>query len=133
MHSFYLLLADDDVDIGILLTYYIRLVYKDRVSIKSVRTVPELLDVLSPTAPVPDLLLLDYHLKPEPLKATDVLIWMHQQNHLADLPVNVWSSLPDGPEADRCRQLGALSFTTKADAFDNMSQFVKNLVENSSL
>lgn len=130
MDPFYLLVADDHVDIGKLLQFTVRLVYKDQVHVRIVLTVPDLKKCLVHTEPRPDLLLLDYHLEPLPCKAPDVLRWIQSQDHLQELPVIVWSSLPDGAEADQCRQLGALRFTTKVDAMSDMVGFVKSLIEN---
>jgi hypothetical protein len=132
MIPFFLLVADDHVDIGKLLQFTIRIVYQDRVRVKVIATVPELTDWLTSTEPLPDLLLLDYHLRPLPYKAPDVLTWIQSRDDLRTLAVKVWSSLPDGPEADACRQLGALSFTNKSDAMSDMIGFVKQLVEESA-
>ena len=129
MAPFYLLVADDDIDIGKLLQLTVRMVYKDQIHLRMVLTVPDLMDCLASTEPLPDLLLLDYHLLPLPEKALDVLRWMQFQHHLKGLYVVVWSSLADGPEADQCRQLGTQRFVTKMDAMSDMVGFVKSLVD----
>ncbi|GAB3335220.1 hypothetical protein GCM10027299_44030 [Larkinella ripae] len=128
MKPFYLLVADDHVDIGKLLLFTIRLVYKDQVQVKVVLTVPDLQTSLALDEPLPDLLLLDYHLRPYPYNAPEVLVWLKHQEHLQAIPVQVWSSLSDGTEADRCRQLGAQGFTNKSNAMSDMVGFVKSLV-----
>ncbi|WP_138991169.1 response regulator [Larkinella sp. C7] len=130
MAPFYLLIADDQIDIGKLLQLTVRMVYKDQVHLRIALTVPDLKDCMASTKYRPDVLLLDYHLRPLPEKAPNVLRWMQSQDHLQGLPVVVWSSLPDGPEADQCRQLGAQRFVTKMDAMSDMVQFVKSLVED---
>jgi CheY-like chemotaxis protein len=129
MAPFFIVVADDHIDIGKLFQLTIRMVYKDQIHLRTVLTVPDLMDCLASTEPLPDLLLLDYHLLPVPEKAPDVLRWMQFQNHLKGLPVVVWSSLADGLEADQCRQLGAQRFTTKIDAMTDMVGFVKSLVD----
>ncbi|RYZ18512.1 MAG: hypothetical protein EOP49_49535, partial [Sphingobacteriales bacterium] len=66
MAPFFLLVADDHVDIGKLLQITVRMVYKDQVHFRIVLTVPDLMDCLASTELRPDLLLLDYHLRPLP-------------------------------------------------------------------
>ncbi|WP_128544985.1 hypothetical protein [Larkinella soli] len=97
-----------------------------------VLTVPELYLRLAEDQPLPDLLLLDYHLMLLPCIAPEVLKWIFRQDHLSGLAVQVWSSLPEGPEARTCRQLGARSFTSKFEFFSEPVAFVRRLIQATS-
>lgn len=129
MSGFFLLVVDDNADMYNLLRYATRVAYQNEVKLEYVNTVPNLFDKLAEDQLIPDLVLLDYYLQPEPYTGADVLTWIKQHAHLQKLPVIVWSSLPNGPEAKNCLQLGAQNFITKADAMSDMVQFVKQLIE----
>lgn len=129
MDTFFLVIADDHVDMTKLLQYALKTTYGHTVRSLWALTVPELKEQLAVGQPLPDLLLLDYHLKPVPYCAPDVLVWIGQQPHLDSLRVDVWSSLATESQRQTCLDLGAQRFHPKSKAFADLVGFARELVE----
>jgi CheY-like chemotaxis protein len=131
MNPFLLLIADDHLDMIKLLEYALGTMYGQQVQAVAVLTVDELRKQLAPDQPVPDLLLLDFHLNPEPFTAPDILEWISQQPHLDTLRVEIWSAGATASQQQTCLDLGAQRFHSKTKAFSDIVGFVRQLVGSS--
>jgi CheY-like chemotaxis protein len=76
-------------------------------------------------ADLPGLILLDY--KMPPLNAPDILQEMEAAPRYTQIPKIVWSTSQLQQEIDECLSLGAVRFTVKPIADDQLDNFIRSL------
>ncbi len=73
---------------------------------------------------LPDILLLDLNLPI--MDGLEVLKILREHEDINDLPVIILTTLSEQKDIDRCYSLGAKSFITKPDSFDELVEVAKS-------
>jgi CheY-like chemotaxis protein len=107
----FILALDDDEDDCYMLTQLLKELFGGRVSLVCTVDEAKFWPHLTAPGPVPDLILLDYHLPPR--TARELLPRLKAQAGGESVPIIVWSALASPAEQADCLRLGASEYLPK--------------------
>ncbi|GAB3028729.1 response regulator [Spirosoma pulveris] len=122
----FLLVLDDDEDDCVMLTYLIKTLFGERLSLVCTINKTDFLAHLTPAEPSVSLILLDYHLPPT--TAAELIPYIRAQAGMGEVPLVVWSAHANAQEQQACLAQGASEYLSKVSGIDKLTQQLHQLV-----